>query len=104
MHFVIFAAVHTRCNFQHTVLSSRQYVFNFVLNSPYEYIRLLCHMTPYSCWIKKESICLRHKSSVSTTSEYFINNVLILYNDQHNAQVSNLFIYLLLPYMFRAFF
>jgi hypothetical protein len=27
-----------------------------------------------------------------------------LYNDQHNAQVFNLFIYLLLPYMFRAFF
>jgi hypothetical protein len=27
-----------------------------------------------------------------------------LYNDQRNAQVFNLFIYLLLPYMFRAFF
>jgi hypothetical protein len=27
-----------------------------------------------------------------------------LYNDQCNAQVFNLFIYLLLPYMFRAFF
>jgi hypothetical protein len=27
-----------------------------------------------------------------------------LYNDQRNAQVCNLFIYLLLPYMFRAFF
>jgi hypothetical protein len=27
-----------------------------------------------------------------------------LYNDQHNVQVFNLFIYLLLPYMFRAFF
>jgi hypothetical protein len=26
-----------------------------------------------------------------------------LYNDQHNAHVLNLFIYLLLPYMFRAF-
>jgi hypothetical protein len=25
-------------------------------------------------------------------------------NDQRNAQVYNLFIYLLLPYMFRAFF
>jgi hypothetical protein len=25
-----------------------------------------------------------------------------LYNDQHNAQAFNLFIYLLLPYMFRA--
>jgi hypothetical protein len=27
-----------------------------------------------------------------------------LYNDQPNAQVFNLLIYLLLPYMFRAFF
>jgi hypothetical protein len=27
-----------------------------------------------------------------------------LYNDQRNAQVFNLFIYLLLPYMFRAFY
>jgi hypothetical protein len=27
-----------------------------------------------------------------------------LYNDQRNAQVFNLFIYLHLPYMFRAFF
>jgi hypothetical protein len=27
-----------------------------------------------------------------------------LYNDQRNAQDFNLFIYLLLPYMFRAFF
>jgi hypothetical protein len=27
-----------------------------------------------------------------------------LYNDQRNAQVFNLFIYLLLSYMFRAFF
>jgi hypothetical protein len=27
-----------------------------------------------------------------------------LYNDQRNAQVFNLFINLLLPYMFRAFF
>jgi hypothetical protein len=27
-----------------------------------------------------------------------------LYNDQRIAQVLNLFIYLLLPYMFRAFF
>jgi hypothetical protein len=27
-----------------------------------------------------------------------------LYNDQRNVQVCNLFIYLLLPYMFRAFF
>jgi hypothetical protein len=27
-----------------------------------------------------------------------------LYNDQRNAQVFNLFMYLLLPYMFRAFF
>jgi hypothetical protein len=27
-----------------------------------------------------------------------------LYNDQRNAQVFNLFIYLILPYMFRAFF
>jgi hypothetical protein len=27
-----------------------------------------------------------------------------LYNEQRNAQVFNLFIYLLLPYMFRAFF
>jgi hypothetical protein len=30
--------------------------------------------------------------------------LLILYNDQRNAQVFNLFIYLLLPDMFRAFF
>jgi hypothetical protein len=27
-----------------------------------------------------------------------------LYNDQRNAQILNLFIYLLQPYMFRAFF
>jgi hypothetical protein len=27
-----------------------------------------------------------------------------LYNDQRNAQIFNLFVYLLLPYMFRAFF
>jgi hypothetical protein len=27
-----------------------------------------------------------------------------LYNDQRNAQVFNLFIYLLLPYMFQTFF
>jgi hypothetical protein len=27
-----------------------------------------------------------------------------LYNDHINAQVFNVFIYLLLPYMFRAFF
>jgi hypothetical protein len=27
-----------------------------------------------------------------------------LYNDQRNAQVFNLFIYLILPYMIRAFF
>jgi hypothetical protein len=27
-----------------------------------------------------------------------------LYNNQRNAQAFNLFIYLLLPYMFRAFF
>jgi hypothetical protein len=27
-----------------------------------------------------------------------------LYNDQHNAQVFNLFVYLLLPYMFRTSF
>jgi hypothetical protein len=27
-----------------------------------------------------------------------------IYNDQPNAQVFNLFNYLLLPYMFRAFF
>jgi hypothetical protein len=27
-----------------------------------------------------------------------------LYNDQRNAHVFNLFIYLLLPYMFRALF
>jgi hypothetical protein len=27
-----------------------------------------------------------------------------LYNDQRNAQIFRLFIYLLLPYMFRAFF
>jgi hypothetical protein len=27
-----------------------------------------------------------------------------LYNDQRNAQVFNLFVYLLLPYMFRAFY
>jgi hypothetical protein len=27
-----------------------------------------------------------------------------LFNDQRNTQVLNLFIYLLLPYMFRAFF
>jgi hypothetical protein len=32
-----------------------------------------------------------------------INVYLKLYNDQHNAQVFNLFTYLLLPYMFRAF-
>jgi hypothetical protein len=30
--------------------------------------------------------------------------LLCTYNDQRNAQVFNLFIYLLLPYMFRAFF
>jgi hypothetical protein len=30
--------------------------------------------------------------------------IISLYNDQRNAQVFNLFIYLLLPYMFRAFF
>jgi hypothetical protein len=29
---------------------------------------------------------------------------MIFYNDQRNARVFNLFIYLLLPYMFRAFF
>jgi hypothetical protein len=29
---------------------------------------------------------------------------LILYNDQRNAQVFNLYIYLILPYVFRAFF
>jgi hypothetical protein len=29
---------------------------------------------------------------------------MLLYNDQRNAQVFYLFIYLLLPYMFRAFF
>jgi hypothetical protein len=33
-----------------------------------------------------------------------VNFGIKLYNDQHNAQVSNVFIYLLLPYMFRAFF
>jgi hypothetical protein len=33
-----------------------------------------------------------------------INSVDKLYNDQRNAQVFNLFIYLLLPYMFQAFF
>jgi hypothetical protein len=27
-----------------------------------------------------------------------------MYNDERNAQVFNLFIYLLLPYMFQAFF
>jgi hypothetical protein len=27
-----------------------------------------------------------------------------LYNEQRNAQVFNLFIYLILPYMFRAFY
>jgi hypothetical protein len=29
---------------------------------------------------------------------------LYVYNDQRNARVFNLFIHLLLPYMFRAFF
>jgi hypothetical protein len=33
-----------------------------------------------------------------------IHYFLKLYNEQRNAQVFNLFIYLLLPYMFRAFF
>jgi hypothetical protein len=32
-----------------------------------------------------------------------INTDYQLYNDQRNAQVLNLFIYLLLPYMFRGF-
>jgi hypothetical protein len=33
-----------------------------------------------------------------------VNFGMKLYNGQRNAQVFNLFIYLLLPYMFRAFF
>jgi hypothetical protein len=37
-------------------------------------------------------------------TEGSIYRTLQLYNDQHNAQVFNLFIYLLLPYMFQAFF
>jgi hypothetical protein len=45
-----------------------------------------------------------------TSQEGFFNVVrtvhfgIKLYNDQRNAHVFNLFIYLLLPYMFRAFF
>jgi hypothetical protein len=35
---------------------------------------------------------------------YLKMSVDINYNDQHNVQMFNLFIYLLLPYMFRAFF
>jgi hypothetical protein len=34
---------------------------------------------------------------------YMVNCIHVMYNDQRNAQVFNLFIYLLLPYMFRAF-
>jgi hypothetical protein len=33
-----------------------------------------------------------------------VDFVMKLYNDQRNSQVFNLFIYLLLPYVFRAFF
>jgi hypothetical protein len=46
------------------------------------------------------------KHSIIFCYFYVVRNVnfgMNLYNDQRNEQVFNLFIYLLLPYMFRAF-
>jgi hypothetical protein len=39
-----------------------------------------------------------------TDTQKSVTNEMILYNDQRNAQVFNLFIYLLLPYKILAFF
>jgi hypothetical protein len=44
------------------------------------------------------------QTSVCARSLFQTSDVLILYNNQGNAQVFNLFIYLLLPYTFRDFF
>jgi hypothetical protein len=49
----------------------------------------------------------RSESNLSLSKFYVVRTVYFgmkLYIDQRNAQVFNLFIYLLLPYMFRAFF
>jgi hypothetical protein len=58
---------------------------------------------------KQVNIEVSRKGHVLYTASQLIanqagNKQLTLYNDQPNAQVFNLFIYLLLPYMFRAFF
>jgi hypothetical protein len=45
-----------------------------------------------------------HSYAVARCSTYEMTEILLLYNDQRNAQVFNSLIYLLLPYMFRAFF
>jgi hypothetical protein len=46
--------------------------------------------------------------SLNNNNKYYVVRTvhfgMKLYTDQRNAQVFNLFIYLLLPYMFRAFF
>jgi hypothetical protein len=39
-----------------------------------------------------------------TDTQKSVTNEKILHNDQRNAQVFNLFMYLLLPNMFQAFF
>jgi hypothetical protein len=46
---------------------------------------------------------LTAQEAKSYRQRWTIRLKLKLYNDQPNAQVFNLFIYLLLPYMFRAF-
>jgi hypothetical protein len=49
-----------------------------------------------------------YKTNEDISSEFYVVRTvhfgMKLYNNQLNAQVFNLFIYLLLPYMFRAFF
>jgi hypothetical protein len=53
----------------------------------------------YVQWIP-EQIKIFHDVFIVKTVHFGMK----LYNDQINAQVFNLFVYLFLPYMFRAFF
>jgi hypothetical protein len=49
-------------------------------------------------------LCLNKSGNAWTPQVFQYNCLITLYNNQRNAQTFNLFIYLLLPYMFRASF
>jgi hypothetical protein len=88
------------------------FLFTFFVRGPTqkksEYLMTQTNSVPATSFEKKHQIMknIQSNSNVywSTVWGFRREISLNLYDDQRNAQVFNLFIYLLLPYMFRAFY